>query len=109
MNVNPSLPSQTYDITRLSDDAQSVDLIATGAIAIAAIVTARVLHRRLPRGTPEGLFAAALSGAACLTAVARSVDADAAATTLVYVLAGLSAAWLLAAHAPVGGDSARSA
>lgn len=99
------MPNQTFDITRLSDDAPFVDLIATGTIALLVIVTARVLYRRLPRGMPEGMFAAALSGAACLTVVARAGDLDAAATTLVSVLGVLSAAWLLAARAPVGGDA----
>ena len=99
------MPNQTFDITRLSDDAPFVDLIATGTIALLVIVTARVLYRRLPRGMPEGMFAAALSGAACLTVVARAGDLDAATTTLVSVLGVLSAAWLLAARAPVGGDA----
>ena len=102
-----SLLSQTFDIMRLEDGPPPVNLMAVAAVAAGAIVIARVFYRRLPRGAAEGLFAAALIGAACLTVVARACDAEAARTSLVHVLALLSVAWLLAAGASAGADSQR--
>lgn len=102
-----SLLSQTFDITRLEDGPPPVNLIAVAAVAAGAIVVARVFYSRLPRGAAEGLFAAALIGAACLTVVVRAGDAEAARTSLVHVLALLSVAWLLAAGVSAGADPQR--
>lgn len=102
-----SLLSQTFDITRLVDGPPPVNLTAVAAVAVGAIVAARVFHSRLPRGAAEGLFAAALIGTACLTVVARACDAEAARTSLVHALALLSVVWLLAAGVSAGANAQR--